>query len=253
MQIARWITSQLLLLWVLAFAAGPAWAQDHHGGGDHHEPASHGADSHDGHGGDHADGGHDEGHGHHIYYTDDDDEDSIPNWRDPVDGVRKGSPEAYVVDDLFWHALNLSILLGLVVWGVRQPLGDVFRERERAIRNELTETSRERDDASQRQQDLLARLEKIEGEVEAMHTDAKAAAEREEAALIERAEREAGRIADQAKRTIRDEATRARNDLRREAVDLAVQLAENTLRSQVASTDQRALAQDFLDSLKRGA
>ncbi|MBX2803435.1 MAG: hypothetical protein KTR31_37490 [Myxococcales bacterium] len=246
---------------LLALAtAGPALAAPEPSHGEPtaaHGDAAHGAA--DGHGhddgahGDAADAdhgdGHGDGHGAHHYYTDDDDHDGTPNWRDPMDGVKENS--LYVVPSLSFHLLNLAILIGLIVYFVRRPIADVFRNRALGIRKELTDSARRRDEAHQRHQDMVARLDRIEQEVSQMHEDAKEEAAREEQRLLERAEREAVRIGEQAERSIRDETTRATNALRREAVELAVKLAENTLRSSVASADQQSLAEAFLTSLKQ--
>ncbi len=243
--------SFLFMALALCFAT-PALAEPSHGG-DHAPSAEHGGahngDDHGSHaGGDHGEGEH--GGGHHVLYTADDDDDGIANWLDPQDGLREETPEAYVVTDLFFHFLNLAILIGLLWWALRKPIQDVFRDRSRRIKHELVDSTQERDQARERHEELVARLGKIESEMQSMQVEAATEADREEQKLIERAEREAERIAEQARRSVRDEATRARQALRRDAVALAVQLAEDTLRSQVASTDQRALAQDFLDSLK---
>lgn len=240
----------LVVCSVLTFASAPALAAEPHG--DSHG-TEHAADSHgDGHGEGHAEGGHGDGHGEHHYYTDDDDGDGVPNWRDGDNGTFD-TPETYVVSDLIFHAINLSILLGLIGYAIRRPVGDFFRDRARQIRGELTDSARQRDEANQRHQELLARLKKIEGEVDEMSNQARQAAAHEEESLNERAEREAARIGELAQRSIRDETTRARNVLRKEAVELAVKLAEDTLRSNVASEDQRTLATDFLESLQQGA
>lgn len=244
--------NHILVAGLLALSA-PALAEPH---GDPHAASAHTTEHADGA---HGDSTHGDGeHAAHHYYTDDDDNDNIPNWRDadhndvdPVTGEDR-TPETYVVTDLIFHFINLAILLGVIGYAVRRPVADLFRERARGIRAELTDSARQRDEANQRHQELVARLDKIEGEVDEMSNQAREAAAREEANLIERAEREAARIAEQASRSIRDETTRARNALRREAVELAVQLAENTLRSNVASEDQRALAKDFLDKLQEG-
>lgn len=222
-----------------------AWAEPAQGDG-------HGAEHAEPHGGGHGEAGHDGEHGDHHYYTDDNDGDGIPNWRDSDDGTFD-TPETYVVSSLIFHAINLAILLGVIFYAVRRPVGDLFRDRARQIRADLTDSARQRDEANQRHQELVARLEKIQGEVDDMAEQAKVAAANEEANMVERAQREATRIAEQATRSIRDETTRAKNVLRREAVELAVKLAEDTLRNSVASDDQRTLAQDFLDSLQQEA
>lgn len=246
-----------ILLGSLLIGAPALGAPDHEAPGhgtEAHGDAGHGDAGHGdaGHGdADHGDAGHGEGgaHGGHHYYTDDDDGDGIPNWRDATTGFEPNT-ETYEVRKLVFHAFNLIILLAGLGYFLRRPLKDTLSNRALGIRKELTDSARRRDEAHQRHQDLLARLDKIEQEVQTMHAEAESEANKEEQKLIERAEREAIRIAEQAQRSIRDEATRARTSLRREAVELAVQLAEETLRNKVSSADQRSLAQDFLSSLE---
>jgi F-type H+-transporting ATPase subunit b len=158
--------------------------------------------------------------------------------------------DTYVISSLGFHLFNFALLVGVILYFTRRPVADTFRDRALAIRTELTETARTRDEAHQRHQELLARLEKIENEVRQLDQDAEGEAKREEEKLIERARRESARITEQVERNIRDEATRARTELRQEAVDLAIQLAESTLRQGVSASDQQALARQFLDSVK---
>ncbi|MEZ4240799.1 MAG: hypothetical protein R3F59_32520 [Myxococcota bacterium] len=198
------------------------------------------ADSHDEHGSE-----------HHAYYTDDDDHDGVPNWRDPMNGDVPNN-DTYIVWSVGFHIFNFLLLVVLGVVYVRRPVADTFRTRALGIRNELTESARQRDEAHQRHQELLARLDKIEGEVRTMEAEAAEDAKREEAKLVERAEREAARIVEQAERNVRDEARRARFELRAEAVDLAIQLARSTLAEGVTKKDQQALARDFLKSVQEG-
>jgi F-type H+-transporting ATPase subunit b len=239
MKLVKFILPLALLVW-----ATPVLAVDPPHGGEH-GAAEHGAPEHGAaeHGEEHGE------HAAHHYYTDDDDGDGTPNWRDPYNHSEPNE-ETYVVSSVFFHALNLALLLGVLVYYVRRPVTDTFRERALAIRTELTETARTRDEAHQRHQELLARLEKIENEVRTMDQEAEVEAKREEEKLIERAKREAARITEQVERNIRDESTRARTELRQDAVNLAIQLAEATLRQGVSTADQQALARQFLDSVK---
>jgi len=221
----------------LALATAPALAKAPHGEPHPTEQA---------HGGEHATAStHGGGHGSH-YYTADDDGDGTPNWLD-------GDSELYVVTDLGFHAFNLFCLVLIIWWLGRKPVGDAIRERALAIRKELTDTARARDEAYQRHQELVARLDKIEGEMEAMESEAREEAAKEERKLIERAEAEAKRIAETAERNIRDEASRARNALRRDAIEIAAKLAEGILARNVTPADQQALARDFLASLNDDA
>ncbi|MEM6928182.1 MAG: hypothetical protein AAF602_14715 [Myxococcota bacterium] len=194
------------------------------------------------HGGEHGEGE------HHVLYTGDDDRDGIANWLDPKNGTTPN--EAYVCGEIGYHAFNLLLFMGLVAYLARRPMLDTFRQRALGIRKGLTDSARDRDEAHQQHQELVARLNTIEQEVETMQVKAQADAKAEEQSLVRRAEEAAVRIGEQAERTIQDEARRARQALREEAVELAVKLAESTLTSQVATDDQQKLAEDFLASLK---
>lgn len=196
-------------------------------------------------GGGHGEGEHGEGH---VLYTGDTDRDGVANWLDPKNGTKEN--EAYVCGEIGWHAFNLLIFIGVIGYMARGPMLDTFRHRALDIRKGLTDSARQRDEAHQRHQELVARLSAIEQEVETMQTRATEEAAAEEASLVARAEEAATRISEQAERSIQDEARRARQALRKEAVELAVQLAETTLTSKVSSDDQQKLASAFLASLK---
>ncbi len=220
----------------LGLATAPAMASEPHAPPHAAEAGHEGGDAH-------GDAG---GHGGSHYYTADDDGDGTANWMD-------GDSELFVLTDLGFHAFNLLCLLGIMWWVGRKPLGDAARERALGIRKELTDTARARDEAYQRHQELVARLDKIEGEIQGMEAEAQVESAKEEAKLVERAHAEAKRIGETAERNIRDETSRARNALRRDAIDLATTLAEGILTQSVTAADQQALARDFLGSLQSDA
>ena len=193
--------------------------------------------------GEHAAAEGEHGGAHHLDYTGDADHDGTPNW---IDG---DSGDSYVATKLAFHAINLLLLVGLLVWFVRAPLKDALNGRAYTIRKSLTDTARERDEAAHKFADLEARLGSFEQELERMRAAALTEARAEEERLVARAHEEAKRIGENAERNIRDEVTRARVALQHDAVDLAVQLAETTLRTSVNSDDQKRLARDFLASL----
>lgn len=219
-----------------AFAAPEGHATEEHHGGDHGD-AAHGDEAHgDDHGGDH-------GGEHHHYYTHDDDHDGTPNWLDSDSG------ETYVALGLLFHFINLLLLFGVIGWAARRPASDFVRSRALGIRKELEDTKAARDAAESAHAEIVERLAKVEQEVADIERKAKEQAATEHAKLVARAHSEAERIGATAERNIRDEVSRARNELRREAVELAVQLAETTLRANVDRSDQQELARQFLESL----
>lgn len=251
-------------------ASGPAFAQDHgdhhaadhgdsHGAGADGHGDAHGSDAHseDAHGGDAHGDAHGEHHDPTEFFLGDDDSDGTPNWLDSsYDGTERGfwdlfgdADDPYMVPDIGFHALHIFLLIALLFVVGRRPIGDALKNRALGIRKGLVDSARERDEARQKNEELVARLGKFERELEEMRISAAEEAKQDAARLVERAEAEAKRIAESSERSISEEIRRAKASLRKEAVDLAVQLAETTLSKEVQADDQRRLARQFLDTL----
>lgn len=212
------------------------------GDGGHGEPAHASAGGQEGGGHATEEGGH--GGEHHPSYSGDADHDGTANWLD-------SDSDDYVANALAFHAFNFLIYAGIIWFGAGAMLRDGARARAIGIKADINEASELRADAKKRHDAVIERLAALEGEIASMHAQAEAEARAEEAAIRERAEATARRIAETTERQIRDEAVRARGELRREAVELAVKLAEGILLKEVQPTDQRRLAQQFLDSIQQ--
>jgi len=224
---SRFFNLPLVLLLVAGLAGSAAFAA---GGG--------------GHGGSEAaEEGHESADTHHVTYSDDDDGDGAANWRDPDSG-------AYVVPKVLQHLFNLAIFGAILVTYARRPATDAMKNRAAAVRLELEEAARMRDEARAEHQELNRRLDAFKAEVEAMRAQAIKELALDEELLMRRANESADRVRETARRNINEETVRARQALRAEAVELAVQLAEQALRGQVQPDDQRRLARDFLTSLE---
>jgi F-type H+-transporting ATPase subunit b len=114
----------------------------------------------------------------------------------------------------------------------------------------LEESNQMRKEAQHNYDELSARLSHMEKEVEALRTESAASAEREAELIAAQTDADVIRIKDAAGLTIQNETEKAKRALRKEAVDLALKIAEQTLKAQLSDKDQKALAQDFLGSLK---
>src|SRR5687768_6064090 len=90
-------------------------------------------------------------HGAAHSFTADDDSDGSANWSD-------SDSDLFVLDDLGFHAFNVSLLLAVLYALTRRPIGDTLKERALGIRNELTESAKTRDDAQRRYTEIDARL-----------------------------------------------------------------------------------------------
>ena len=156
---------------------------------------------------------------------------------------------------IVFHAINFALFVGLLTYLLRDKIRDALANRAARVKKEIDESNQARKDAAQRFEDLEARLDGFENELEKMKTDAVVEADKEHNAILGRAEEDAARIAESAQRSIRDETERARQALRREVAKLSVDLAREKLSYEVNSDDQQRLAGDFIDTVqnKNGA
>ncbi|MCB9765286.1 MAG: hypothetical protein H6739_36265 [Alphaproteobacteria bacterium] len=147
------------------------------------------------------------------------------------------------------HAINFTLLVGLLAFLLRTPISDALKNRTAVIRDELEESNRLRKEALNRFEDLESRLARFENQVEEMRAEGLVEAEREAQTIAEKTTRDVEHIRATTEKTIRDETRNARLALRRESVELAVRLAEENLRQQLTAADQDRLSQEFLGAI----
>jgi len=213
--------------------------------GGHAEPAAHGEEAA------HADAEHGGDHGGHHYYTEDHDHDGTPNWLD-ADCAADGDPACagtYMVMPLFWHFFNFVLLFGLLYKFAGPGISTALQTRAAAMREEISEAAKVREDALAREKEMLARLEGLESELADVAAKAKAQAEADRVRIEKEANERAARILESAERKVQERVMRAKDELRKETVNLAVELAEGILRGSVEKDDQQRLASEFLSAV----
>jgi F-type H+-transporting ATPase subunit b len=149
-----------------------------------------------------------------------------------------------------FHAFNLALLIGLIVWLAGGKIKDALRNRSTGVRVELDSAAKAKTEAKERFDALQSRLDSLDSQIEEMRAEAEVAAQQEREAITARAERDAVMLRENAQRSIRDETTRARAALRREAVGLAVELAGEQLRAQITTERQAGLTSQFLNTVQ---
>jgi F-type H+-transporting ATPase subunit b len=148
------------------------------------------------------------------------------------------------------HAANLLILILVLKLAAGKMIKGAVASRAKRIQMHLEESNKMRADAQNRFDELEARLSHMEKEVDTMREEAVVSAEREAELIRKQADADVKRIQEAAEHTIKNETEAARRALRKDAVELALRIAEEKLKSTVSQKEQDALAKDFLGSLK---
>ncbi len=158
------------------------------------------------------------------------------------DPAEAGSP----VSGLLWQMLNLAILLAVLAYFGRKPLGKFFAERGTRIRTNLEDAASLLAEAeahySQGQRKLIA----LDEELARIRTDGRRRAEQEREAIVAEAQAAADRIHRDAVATVEQELRRAKASLRAEAAVLATEIAEEILRDRLDEGDLDRLMDEFI-------
>lgn len=145
--------------------------------------------------------------------------------------------------------VNLLLFTGILIYILRRPLGQAFRDQRENIRRELMRAQEERNAALSKLEEVEGRLALLDSEVESIRAQAQRDAA-EERARIERAtEDEIRKIREQSQREIESAAKAARASLRAYAAEQSVRLAEEIIRRDIRPEDDARLVGEYVEEL----
>lgn len=152
-----------------------------------------------------------------------------------------------------WHALNLLILVGALVYFGRGPIASFLASRRTQIEDGIESAGRELAEAERRLAECERRAASLEGELDEIRRVVRQQAEGDRDRLLAEANATAARIRRDAVAAAEQEARHARDELRAETVDLAVKIAGDLLRGQVTDADRARLVDDFVARIEQPA
>jgi len=152
-----------------------------------------------------------------------------------------------------YHALGLSVLIGVLVYFTREPLRNFLVERSDGIRRQIESAEAALEAARAEAAELRARLQRIGEENDELVRAAADLAEAERLQALERARQSAERIREESRRAADQEIARAKRELQQEAAQLATSLAAEILRQGVTPDDDRRMLGEFVEQIGRRA
>lgn len=144
---------------------------------------------------------------------------------------------------------NLALVIGILVYFVRKPMGSFFVNRTRQIREKLEEAQQARREAEAKLAEIESRMSCLDDELKEIHTAAEKEAVQERERLIAEAEKDAQKIIERAREEIAGMTQAAQIELKAHAAELSVQLAKDKIRSEITDEDQGRLFTRFVAKL----
>ena len=159
------------------------------------------------------------------------------------------SEEITFMGDWFPRLVNFAIISIVLVYFLRKPTRDFFKNRTLEIENSIKQSQDAREQAVKALADMERKIKEMETETRAMVADAQVRGEKDKQALIEEGKRLAKDIQEQVKTGIEIEVAKAKADLATEAAILSVELAEGTIKKTIAKQDHERIVKEYISKV----
>jgi F-type H+-transporting ATPase subunit b len=149
-----------------------------------------------------------------------------------------------------WKWANFAVLAGGLGYLVKKNAGPFFDGRSQQIRKDMVEAQEARRQAEARAADVDRRLASLDTEIAALRGESQKEAQSETERLARHTAAEIAKIQAHSEQEIASAGKAARMELKRFSAALAIQLAEQRIRSRMTPETQEALVRGFARDLE---
>ena len=154
---------------------------------------------------------------------------------------------------MFWTLIIFVVLAFILSKYAFGPITKSVEAREQALEDAINAAKRDREEAARLLAEHRAQLDAARGEAQKLIADARVAADRVRAELIEQAHAEQANMLARARQEIEAQKTKAIAELRHEAVNLAIAGASKVIERNLDQASNRELVEKFLASVSPDA
>ena len=152
--------------------------------------------------------------------------------------------------EIFKQAVNFGILVGVLVYFLRKPVGAYLKERTEMLRKSIDEAAEARTSAAEKLLAIEARMARLSNEIAEMNRKMETEADAEAKRLGEAAQAEIERLHLQVKFAAEQEVKKAKAELRREASELSARAAKEIVSKTITSEDQDRMMRENIDRIR---
>jgi F0F1-type ATP synthase membrane subunit b/b' len=150
-----------------------------------------------------------------------------------------------------WKFLNLAIFTAAAIFLLRKKINEGLLARREAIQKELLDAQAEREQAIARVAEADSLLVRLDQEVKTIHEQARQEAQAERQRLATAAEREIEKLNQQAQREMETAQKLSRRALRKHLAKRSVEVARQSIQSQMRPEDDTLLINESIGELRR--
>jgi F-type H+-transporting ATPase subunit b len=164
--------------------------------------------------------------------------------------AEEGAHEAITfMGDWLPRLVNFAIIAGVVVYFMRKPAQDFFKNRSVEIAKALQESKEARERAVAALVDMERKIKDLEAETARMVADAQSRSEKDKLALIEEGRKVAQDVQTQVKQGIDIELQKAKTTLAAEASLLSLDLAEGMIKEKIGGKDHERIVKEYISNV----
>lgn len=150
-----------------------------------------------------------------------------------------------------WKFINLAVFTGVGIYILRKPISQALSARRGAIQQELITAQNEREQALARVAEADSLLNRLDEDVLKVQEQAREEATLERQRIAASTEREIEKLKQQAQREMETANKLARKELRQFLAEKSVQMARESIRTQMRPEDDTALIRESIGELRR--
>jgi F-type H+-transporting ATPase subunit b len=145
--------------------------------------------------------------------------------------------------------INFAIIAFVVVYFMRRPAQDFFKNRTSEIAKALEESREARQRAEAALAEMEQKMKDLESETVRLIADAQARGEKDRQSLIAEGKKVAQEVQEQVKQGVEIEVEKAKNSLATEASLLSLDLAEGRIKDKIGSQDHERIVKEYIDKV----
>jgi F-type H+-transporting ATPase subunit b len=150
-----------------------------------------------------------------------------------------------------WKFLNLAIFTVAGIYVLRKPINQALLARREAIQQELVTAQQQREQALARVAEADSLLSRLDEDVRTVQEQAREEVTSEKQRIAASTEREIEKLKQQAQREMETAGKLARKELRQFLAEKSIQLARESIRTQMRPEDDTALIRESIGELRR--
>lgn len=150
-----------------------------------------------------------------------------------------------------WKFFNLLVFVGVMIYILRRKISEALAARRDAIKQELVDAQQRRERALAKVAEADALLNRLDTDIESVHKSSQQEAQSERERLAAATKRELEKLELQARREMETADKVARKQLRQFFAKRSIDVARNTVSSQLKPEDDVLLISESIGELRR--